>query len=255
MEVTLLGTGTAIPEADRFPSSALIKTDEQTVLVDIGPGILRRMAQAGLPLEDLDTVLITHFHTDHTADLPALLFALRSPRYKHRPPLHIYGPPGLQQFLQHLTAAWPWVDPEQAEYHLMVRELAPGPFEMGEMRVTAVAVEHTANSMGYRIEAEGGVAAFSGDADECPGLLELAKDADLFVCDCAFPDGSYTAGHLTPSRAGRVAAEANCRKLVLTHFYPECAGQDLAGGARSGEGWAFGGDVVLGEDLQRFQVP
>jgi len=249
LRVTILGSGTAVPVAGRFPSGVLVQGGGQTVLVDLGPGVLRRLAETGVGLEAVDAVLLTHFHTDHCADLAALLFGLRNPRYAGRPPLRLIGAAGLRELLGHLTAAWPWLQPR--DYTLSIEEIAPGPLRLGTLRVAAIPIRHTAQSLGYRITAAGGaVAAFSGDADECDELVELARDADLFVCDCAFPNEHRTEGHLTPALAGAAAARAEVKTLCLTHFYPECDGYDLTAQARA----CFGGEIVEAADLLTFDL-
>ena len=71
MRVTILGSGTAVPVADRFPAGYLVRAGGTTLLLDLGPGTLRRLAQTGVGLEAIDAVLLTHYHTDHCADLAA----------------------------------------------------------------------------------------------------------------------------------------------------------------------------------------
>jgi ribonuclease BN (tRNA processing enzyme) len=249
MQVTILGSGTAVPVPGRFPSGVLIEAGDQKILVDLGPGVLRRVAQAGYGAQQITAVLLTHYHTDHTADLAALLFALRNPNYAGRPPLQIKASAGLIEFLGHLTAAWPWLEPK--EYDLQVEEIGPGPFLVGELQVLAVPIQHTAQSLAYRItDPAGGSVALSGDADVCDGLAEVARDTDLFICDCAFPNSCRVEGHLTPGLAGEWAQKAGTRKLCLTHFYPECDGHDLLAEARE----TFKGEIVLAKDLMQFDL-
>lgn len=250
LELTVLGSGTAIPVADRFPAGYLVQSPAATLLVDCGPGTLRRLPQAGVGLEALDAVFLTHYHTDHCADVAALLFALRNPRYAGRKPLTLFGAPGLERLLRSFADVWPWTLPR--DYELRVRELLPGHVDFCDLQVRMVPIRHTAQSLGYHfatMSGRGGVA-FSGDADACDELVELARGADLFVCDAAFPDECYTEGHLTPGRAGAHAERACARRLLLTHFYPECDGVDVAAQARR----TFGGEVLVAQDLQRFEV-
>ncbi|MGE3171452.1 MAG: MBL fold metallo-hydrolase [Planctomycetota bacterium] len=249
LRVTVLGSGTAVPVPDRFPAGYLVRSATTTLLVDCGPGTLRRLAQAGVGLEDVDAVFLTHYHTDHCADVGPLLFALRNPRYRGRKPLHLLAAPGLERFLQTLATVWPWTQPR--DYELRVRELPPGDvttraFRFGDLDVQALPIRHTAQSLGYRFTAAGGAsAAFSGDADECDELVELARDADLLVCDAAFPDEGRQEGHLTPGLAGDHAQRAGARTLLLTHFYPECDGVDVIAQARA----RFGGAIEAAADL------
>jgi ribonuclease BN (tRNA processing enzyme) len=248
MQLTILGSGTAIPVADRFPAGYLLAFGATRAMVDCGPGTLRRLAQAGVSIGELDAVLLTHYHTDHCADLAPLLFALRAPQFAGRAPLRVFGAPGLVRFVDKLTEAWPWLHPRG--YELQLHQIAPGSFALGDATVTAVPIRHTAQSLGYRVAADGGTAAFSGDADECDELVELARGADVFVCEAATPDGQKLDGHLTPALTAQHAARAGCRQLVLTHFYPACDGHDLRAAAAA----HFGGDVVLARDLLTLPV-
>jgi len=245
MHVTVLGSGTAVPVADRFPAGYLVQSPRATVLVDCGPGTLRRLAQAGVGIEQLDAVFLTHFHTDHCADLAALLFALHGPQYADRKPLAIHAAPGLQRLVRLLTEAWPWLTPRG--YRLDLVELEPGGMGLEDLAVRWLPIRHTAQSLGYRFQHEGRTVVFSGDADECDELVEVARDADLFVCDAAFPDGQKVEGHLTPGLAGAHAQRAGARRLLLTHFYPQCEGHDLLGEAAR----TYGGAIELAADLMR----
>jgi ribonuclease BN (tRNA processing enzyme) len=252
LTLTVLGSGTAVPSFERFPAGYLVQGAGHSLLVDCGPGVLRRLAQVGVGPDALDAVYLTHFHPDHCADVAALLFALRNRAYRYRRPLRVCAAVGLGEWLEHLYAAWPWLRPRADEYPLLLQELEPGEHHCGPFRIGTYPVVHTAQSLAYRVRLadEPGTVALSGDADAGLGLVEAARDADLFVCDAAFPDHAYEPGHLTPSRAGRVAAEARARHLCLTHFYPECAGHDLASQAAT----TFAGAVSLAADLRTFTV-
>jgi ribonuclease BN (tRNA processing enzyme) len=245
MQLTILGSGTAIPVADRFPAGYLVEFGDSKALVDCGPGTLRRLAQAGVTLEQLDAVLFTHYHTDHCADLAALLFALRSPRYAGRRPVRLLGAPGLQRLVDKLTEAWPWLAPR--DYTLEVTEILPGQHQLDDARIDAVPIRHTAQSLGYRFTTTAGSIAFSGDADTCEELVDLARGVDVFVCEAATPDGQKIDGHLTPSLTADYAERAGARHLVMTHFYPECEGHDLAAQAAA----RFAGKITLASDLLR----
>src|SRR5689334_10634336 len=163
MQLVILGSGTAVPVADRFPAGYLVEHGGTRVMVDCGPGTLRRLAQAGVGLHALDAVLLTHYHTDHCADLAALLFALRSPHFAGRAPMRVLGAPGLRRLVDKLTEAWPWLQPRG--YELRLDEITPGTFAVGELEVHAVPIRHTAQSLGYRVTTAAGSVAFSGDAD------------------------------------------------------------------------------------------
>ena len=245
-ELLVLGSGTAIPTADRGSSGYYLRTGRgPSVLLDAGSGTIARLARAGVPVDDVTEVCITHFHPDHTVDLTALIFALTNPRFHETfERLRVHGPDGIERFYESMRGLFgKWVEPRT--YTLEIRPAGEG-FELPGVRVRTFPMLHTDVSLGYRFEiASGPIVAYSGDTDECDEAVELGRDADLFVLECAFPEGQHRKGHLTPSRAGRIAAAAGCRRLLLTHFYPECEGSDLVGPCREA---GFEGEILLATD-------
>ena len=243
----VLGSGTAVPRADRATSCYLVDDGAGTVLlVDCGPGALHRAAAAGYPLPALDAVLLTHVHPDHCADLVALQFALRSPLGEPRPrPLRVYGHEAVGLLVARLRNAWPeWLVPGPDRFELV--EVEPGPVTLaGKTTAAAFRVAHHASSLGWRLTLpDGFVLAFSGDATEGADLLALGREADLFVLEAAVPAEAAVPGHLDPARSGRVAAACRARHLLLTHFYPEVLEQPIAALARQG----FEGRLTLAQD-------
>jgi ribonuclease BN (tRNA processing enzyme) len=91
---------------------------------------------------------------------------------------------------------------------------------------------------------------YSGDTDYSDNLVYLAKDSDLLICESALPDQLKVDGHLTPSLAGKIATRANVKKLVLTHFYPECDQADIEKECRK----TYSGPLVLAEDLLKIEL-
>lgn len=245
--LTVLGSGSALPHPERGTSCYLLDDGAGTcVLVDLGPGALQRAARAGCGLPRLAAVLVTHLHPDHCADLVALQFALRSPLLAPRAlPLELHGHPDTALLLARLRNAWPgWLaaGPER----LAFRPAAPGPLALpGRWQVQAFRIAHHATSLGYRFTLPDGFRlAFSGDATEGGELLALGQEADLFVLEAAGPDAAPLEGHLTPRRAGAVAAACRARHLLLTHFYPPVLDEPVA--ARAQE--TFEGRVTLAQD-------
>jgi ribonuclease BN (tRNA processing enzyme) len=251
---TLLGSGTGVPWRSRNPPGLVlaVESDDRSrlALIDPSAGSCQRLVSRGYDLEQLTHVLVTHFHPDHTGDLAPLLFALRNPSLGEvgaREPLELVGPVGLGDLLAGLEAVYDgWID---IGGRRRIRELErtdrEGFFTVGAVEVTWFPVEHTEHSLAFRFESRAGkVLAYSGDTDVCDGIVEAARDADVLVLDCAFPEGRKCPGHLVPSEAGWIATAANVRKLILTHLYPECDGEDLLAPCRR----HFSGDVVIAED-------
>lgn len=254
MRITILGSGTCTPRLDRSAAAVLVSTGRSNVLLDIGPGTMRRLLEAGHAIGDLTHIAITHFHPDHTAELVPLLFATR---YAEAPPrtrpLTVLGGPGLKAFFSGLQAVYGhWIIlPDDL---LQVREIddpAGAAQAFADFTLSAFPVDHRPESLAYRIaDAAGRTVACSGDSDVCDGLVAAARAADLFICEASKPDGLKTAGHLTPSLAGRMAARAGAKRLVLTHLYPSCDAVDIVKQATA----TYKGPVVAATDLMRFTL-
>jgi len=238
IELTILGAGGALPTPNHSPAAYLVRVDGFPVVMDPGPGALVRLVKTGLcpgGVDDIDLVLVSHLHPDHTVDLISLLFALHSPLPASTAPFRLYGPGGLQKLL----AAWTdiygsWLEPRRRE--LVVTELAPGEGVdlPGGGRAEAFAVDHAQDRLaevclGYRfVSATGGTAVYSGDTGPCTSLTEAARDADLLVVECSTPDELETPGHMTPRSVGELCAAARPRRVALTHQYPPAGELDLA---------------------------
>ena len=219
MQITILGAGTGLPFKAHSPAGHLVRIQEQPLLVDLGPGTLSRLEAAGVSYRDLETILLTHLHADHTLDLALLLQNFDStPNWIRTERLRLIGCRGLANFYQRLMDAYPGIAP--STFPLELRELGEERLDFPGWSASSFFTGHTPSSLGYRIEAEGKVVAFSGDATLSPGLLELARQADLFVCECSFPGVIPLEGHLAAIQVGRVAREAGVKRLFLVHLYP-----------------------------------
>lgn len=248
LHALVVGSGTALPSRDRASPCVVLRFRNQITLVDMGPGTLRRLARVGVPITALDHVLLTHFHPDHSADLIAFLFATRHPAILHkRRPFRVIGPTGLVAFLHGLEQGYGrWIRIPDSVMKLEEWPPEPGPVHrLGKLQADAVAVRHTESCLAYRFEAPNGASVVvSGDTGPCASLIALAKACDLLILECSFPEGAEQDGHLTPRRAGELAAAAGVKKLVLVHFYPDVLATDIVTPCRR----AYQGELVLGRD-------
>lgn len=239
MELVVLGSGTCLPSAERGSPGYLVRSTCGAILMDCGPGSLREAAAVGVGPGEVDAVLISHFHTDHNLDLQALLFALGNDLFAGRPALEVVAPVGFGEVLDDWRGGvqGKWLRPAGCEIRL--REIGEGTHDVVGFEVAAVPVEHAPESLGYRIREmpDGPVLGYSGDTGFCEGVIRVGRDADLFLLECAHADASATPNHLSPIDAGKVAAQANCRRLLLTHFYPDVESEpieDLVGRSYAG---------------------
>jgi ribonuclease BN (tRNA processing enzyme) len=245
MELIVIGSGTGVPYLRRGAPAYAVKAAGKLVLLDLGSGTLRSLLKYDLDFNQVDIIALSHFHPDHVGDLVPFLFATRySLGYTRKEPFTLLAARGFQQFYHNLkTAFGPWVE---APPELMkVQELpidSPGEVSWPGLAIRSAPPAHIENSLAYRLESEGASLVYSGDTDESDSLVELAQGADLLILEAAMPQ--KVPGHLTPAEAGRLAARAGAKKLLLTHFYPPCDEVDVVALAAR----EFSGKIIRAED-------
>ncbi len=226
MRAIVLGAGTAIPAQGYSPAGLYLRLGREHVLLDAGPGTLQRLHRIGVDFHQLDRIFLSHFHVDHCLDLVTILFASRIPQPRRTKPLTIYGPKGLRALYQQLNRAFHgWLAPRS--YRLVLKELSAATLRLPGYTVQTKRMNHSTPAVGYRLEAGGNSMVYSGDTDYCQAIMELGQGADLLILECSHPDERKVTGHLTPSECGRIAAVTDCKRLVLTHFYPVFKGYDI----------------------------
>lgn len=250
MEVTIVGSGTGVPSLKRSSPGIIVGVKEENLLFDSGPGIMRKLMELNLTYHDIDRIFYTHLHTDHINDLAAFLFATKNSFSLRRKDLEIIGPAGLKLFYQKLQELYGDVICIHS-YQITLNEVLDATINYNNYCLITKSLVHTSSSIGYRIEdAKGNTIVYSGDTDYCPEIVSLASKANLLILECSLPDNMKVKGHLSPSIAGRIASEANCQKLVLTHLYPVCDSYNIEAECRK----VFSGDVTVAYDLMKIRV-
>lgn len=244
VRVVTVGTGTCVPRLDRRGPCTLLDAPGYRVVVDLGLGALHGLLAAGVRHKDVDAVVFTHLHPDHTAELVSLLFAAG---YDERPrtrPLTLVGGPGFGRFLEALRGAYgDWLDPRG--YHLELRECAPGErLSLGPWSLLTGPARHHPSSLALRWEFSGRSFVITGDTGPDRGLARFARGADLLVAEASLPEGAAFDRHLTARQAGDLAREARAGALVLHHLYPSADRADP--GRHAAE--AFPGPVIVARD-------
>jgi ribonuclease BN (tRNA processing enzyme) len=252
--VTILGSGTCVPSLTRGSCAILIQTGEEKILFDVGPGTMRRLLEAGVSIFEITRIFLSHFHPDHAGELVSFLFSNKYSGQKRRSrPLTLVGGEGIFSLFGGLTAVFgEWIHLPQELFALKsLRTAGTDMFEFNGIRVDSAPVVHRPESLAYRLTGlNGRSVVYSGDTDESDALVTLSTGANLLICEAAMPDELKKDGHLTPSRAGRIATLAGVGQLVLTHFYPECETADMIGQCRK----TYTGPLVLAEDLLEISV-
>ena len=219
-----------------------------------GAGTIQRLLASGLTIFDLTHIFYSHFHPDHTSEFVPFIFATKYPDGSRRKtPLTVGGGRGFLDFYEKLKGAYgSWIElaPEllnTIEFNNKKRDYR----QFEDFSVETAPVAHNEESIAYRITSSDGYSAvYTGDTDHSETIIDLAQKTDVLICECALPDKLRVPGHLTPSLAGDLAARAEVRKLVLTHFYPECENADIEAESRK----AYSGPLVLARDLMQLEI-
>ena len=230
MRLTTLGTGTISLNARPACAGHLVEAGAVRLLLDCGSGVARRMAELGTDWWSITHVALTHFHTDHVADLPTLVFAWRHARLEPRQqPLEVVGPAGTALLLGRLADAFgQWVT--RPGFPLTVREIAPDDsLDLGDgVTLGARKVPHTDESVAYSVARGAGRLVYTGDTGVDETLGAWAARAGVLLAECSLPDELAVPIHLTPADCGRLAAAAGPGLLALTHLYPPLEQVDVA---------------------------
>lgn len=247
-----LGTGTVAPSAERTAACHWVARGDLRVLLDCGAGALHRLARFDLPWTRVSHVILSHFHPDHFGELPMLVYALKYTAVPARhEPLVVLGPPGVVRLVKALAVGFgDWL--LNPGFPLAVLDVNPGePFPLdAEVTLELCRVPHTPESAAISLTAPEGRLVYTGDTGPSAELERWAAGCDLLLAECSLPESMAMDIHLTPERAGEMAARARARRLVLTHFYPPVETSDPAVLAAR----RFGGPVTAARDGARFTI-
>lgn len=275
IEITLVGTGSPLPDPLRAGPSTLIRAGGQNLLVDCGRGALMRLAAAGVGANALTALLLTHLHSDHIADLGDLIITRWVSAFTpDPPPLPIIGPPGTAEVVQATLRAFGFDIGYRIAHHadltapppLEVHEYTDGVvWDRGGVVVTAGPTDHrpVEPTIGFRVEFGGKAVVLAGDTVPCAGLDTLSQGADALVHTVIRADlvealpmqriRDILDYHSSVQQAAATAQRAGVGTLVLTHYVPAIApGQEEQWRALAAE--EFGGRIELGDDLHTVTV-
>lgn len=244
MKLTVLGCSGSAPGPDSPASGYLVEADGARIVLDLGHGAygaLQRHAHPG----EIDAIVVSHLHADHCIDLTAYVVGLKygSADYRAAARIPIIGPPGTRDRLE--TAYDPLARKLnlQALFAFAHTPARGTPVEIGPFTLDFARMNHPVPTSAVRVRAGGRTLVYSGDTGVCDELVELARDADLLLCEASYgPDDPYTPDlHLTGRQAGEHAAKADIERLVVTHVPPWVSREVVAAEAAQ----TFGGRIEL----------
>jgi ribonuclease Z len=272
LRVTLLGTGAGPPvRPGRAGVGTLVEAGDERLLFDAGYGVLRRLVETGRPMDAVTRVFLTHLHSDHVVDLPAILLLPWAGPSERNVPLEVWGPDGTRAMMQGLLAAFAAdihlrrdVDEKASARGIEVEahDIREGVvYDKGSVRVTAFLVDHgpVKPAYGFRVDHAGRSVALSGDTRVSDSLVAAAKGVDVLIHEAVDAAAlkaqapsqrlyeAVVAHHTTPAQAGAVFARVGPRLAVFSHSAGTPA---IVEGARA----AFDGRLEMGEDLMVIDV-
>ena len=227
MQLRFVGCGDALGSGGRFNTCFHVTGNNVNFLIDCGASSLPALKRLGIARDEIDLILITHFHGDHFGGLPFLLLDAQFTRRTR--PLVVAGPAGIEAKLANLMEAlFEHSSKTKPRFDLSVIALEPEQSRIfGEVKVTPFPVIHGASGgpfLAYRIEAEGRVVAYSADTEWTETLVPAARGADLFVAEAYYYD-KIVKNHLSLKTLEAHLPEINAKRLVLTHMSDDMLGR------------------------------
>ena len=279
--VTLLGTGNPEPDPDRFSAATLVEAGGLRLLFDAGRGAAIRLHQLKVPLGSIETVFISHLHSDHVVGLPDVwLMGFINPVFGNRKgALRVQGPRGTGKMVEHIDQAFQAdvqiriadqkVDPANTKLSVLEFERDGVVFEKNGVKVTAFSVDHgelIKPAFGFRIDYAGRAVLISGDTRFDENLIKHGRGADLVIHEVgeapeAMKDIPFVkdimAHHTSAEECGRVFTQINPQMAAYTHLvlmggpkFPPISEAELVAKTRK----TYSGPLVIGDDLTRFVV-
>ncbi|MFV8050801.1 ribonuclease Z [Mycobacterium sp. 48b] len=275
IEVTLLGTGSPIPDPERAGPSTLVRAGGQMFLIDCGRGVLQRLAAVGSGANQPSALLLTHLHSDHIADLGDVIVTRWVSTFTpEAPALPIIGPPGTAEVVDATLRAFGHDIGYRIAHHadltgpprVEVHEYTDGVvWDHGDVHIRVAPTDHrpVTPTIAFRIEHGGASVVAAGDTVPCPTLDALAAGAGALIHTVIRKDlidllpqqriRDICDYHSSVQEAAATATRAGVGILILTHYVPGIA-------AGSEDDWralaasVFDRQIELGDDLHRVQV-
>jgi ribonuclease BN (tRNA processing enzyme) len=219
MRLQFVGCGDAFGSGGRFNTCFHVESAGGNFLIDCGSSSLVALKKLGIDRNAIDLIVLTHFHLDHFGGVPFFILDAQLVARRTRP-LTIAGPPGLRDWYDRLFAA-AFPGDRKLPFELDLRELDIGVrCQLPRLAITPFHVRHDDKAgpcLAHRIELEGKVICFSGDTEWTDVLLEAARGADLFICECYMFEKVVRA-HLSLSTLRDKLPAIGAKRVILTHM-------------------------------------
>jgi ribonuclease BN (tRNA processing enzyme) len=242
--VTVLGSSAWYATRERAASGYLVDFGDTRIWLDAGGGTWQRLIER-VDFTDVDGVILSHRHPDHTIDLFQLFHARQYGGSKPMDPIPLWAPP---ETIDRVLAFTSQVD---EAFDLRPVETSDS-IELAGAQVSFFQMTHPPQTLGVRIERDGGVFAYSADSGPEFDVAGLVGGAGVFLCEATYQNGDdLWEGHMSATQAAAAATEGGAAKLVLTHLPPK---RDLAISLAEAQREAGGIDVQLAADGLKMEI-
>jgi len=249
MKLTILGSGTFVPELKRSCPSYIIEYKKENILFDIGRGSIRNLLKLKKDLHEINRIFISHMHTDHSTELASFIqLILDTPEKKKLKEKYIiYGPKGIKRDIQNMLKTF-HIEKHKHLDRIKVKEIFNNIVISG-LKIKVFPVKHAKiNSLAYRLEFRKKVVCYSGDSSDCEGLRNACKNVDLAIMEATGPK-EWRLGHINGEDLGKLAQKTKIKKLVVIHIantYLPRIKKDIKKN--------YKGKLIIAKDLMEIQI-
>lgn len=255
LRLTILGASPAVPNPGCACSSYLVEGSGERLVLDLGSGAFANL-RCHVSYSTISAVAISHMHADHFIDVVAYRYALKYGEEQRRAALPLLLPPGGVALLRAMVAAFENEgdagDFLDESFDLQTYD-PHGTQRVGDIEIRFALTRHYIPAYAMRLSCGGRSLLFSADTAPCSEVVELARGADVMLCEATLEPGRVeygTRGHSTPAEAGAMARDAGVERLVLTHFPRHIDPK----GIRADAARHFAGEIVLAHDHLQLEI-
>ncbi len=272
LRFVLIGSGAVRNNPRRGGPAQILHVGDRVLMFDCGRSACTNLARAGVRVETVDRLFLTHLHFDHICDVPYFVFV--GWNNGRRNPLRVFGPEGTEQFIARMirppfeqdiaSRLGHGKDPFGLDPEVVEIQEEGVLFTEATYQVSAVFTEHGGGmpSVAYRVDVGDHRIVITGDGIPSPRLTEFCRDADLLVSECSGtreflawqPWGSW---HTTPETLATMASRAGVQRVMIKHLVMEDITGDLAAAEKMADQirQGYSGEVIVGEDGLEVAIP
>jgi ribonuclease BN (tRNA processing enzyme) len=252
MKLTILGSGTVVPNGERNSSGYFVEAGKARVMMDCGAGTVHALARYGVDWEAMTHLFISHFHADHIGELASLFFAFRHGMKTIRTePLTLIAPHGIERVIHHLkeafgerifTPKFPFnILPIESGKHLPLND---------DCILSVEKTPHTEESLAVRIQQKERSISYTGDTEYSAALAQFFQGTSLLISECSFRQRKEGVRHMSIDDVAQLAKQAQAESLLVTHFYFDVDEEKLKKELQG----TYTGNIFVGKDGMSIKV-